>query len=168
VAELSEVRDGRAALAAVWQINLCTLLEQAVAHGRLRYNSPPDVQNDRLGTILNGYEADLQALEDGINKIIPPLLDTAGLMWGRLHLLDHGEPSRMSTNSGTAIGLPLTLVSGVFAKIYVETTQDLINNARDYHGALETFRDALRQVLESYRHQELRHEESFGTIRRDI
>ena len=38
--------------------------------------------------VLDGYEADLQALEDGINKIIPPQVDTAGLMWGRLNLLD--------------------------------------------------------------------------------
>jgi glutamate-1-semialdehyde aminotransferase len=117
---------------------------------------------------LDGYEADLQALEHGVNKIIPPQLDTAGLMWGRLNLLDRGEPSRMATNSGTAIGLPLTMISGVFAQTYVETADDLINNARDYHGALETFRETLRQVLESYRHQELRQEERFGAILRDI
>lgn len=117
---------------------------------------------------MDGYEADLKALEDGINKIIPPHLETAGKMWGQLNLLERGEPSRMTGHGTTGGGLALALICTAFANRYLETAHGLIDNARAYHGALETFRDTLQQVLDSYRQNELRQQEGFRAILRDI
>lgn len=117
---------------------------------------------------MDGFEADLQALDDAVNKIIPQWLDHAGVMWGKLKLLERGEPSRMTGHGATGSGLALALTCTGFANRYLETANGLIGNAHAYFTAIEAFRDALRQVVESYRKHELRHEEHFRSLLGDI
>jgi hypothetical protein len=116
---------------------------------------------------MDGYETDLRALEDGINEVIPPHLEVAGTISGQLNLLERGEPSRMTGHGTTGGGLALAMTCTAFANLYLETAQGLIDCGRSYAGALETFRDTLRQVLETYRQHELRQEQNFRTILRD-
>lgn len=117
---------------------------------------------------MEGYEADLKALEDGVNKVIPPHLDMAGKIWGQLNLLERGEVSRLTGHGTAGGGLDLAMACAGFGSLYLATAHDVIGCARSYAVALEAFRDTLQQVLDSYRTNELRQEETFRGILRDI
>src|SRR5207253_3914872 len=113
------------------------------------------------------FETDLQDLEDGINKVVQPAIEAAGQVRDELKHLEEGERSRI-VGGHPGGGVAFRVTCNAFANRYLDAANDLMSNQQKLVGALETLRDTLRDVLESYRKNEVRQEEHFRTILRDI
>lgn len=118
---------------------------------------------------MDGYEVDVAALDEGIRNVLEPWITHAGMMWGKLKLLENGDEPRLTgygrdTDSGRALGMTCL----AFASRYTTTAAGLIGSLHTYFVALQTFRDTLQQVVDSYRANELRQEETFQRMLRDI
>lgn len=117
---------------------------------------------------MDGFAADLEALEYGINKVVQPTIDHSEMILGKLHLLERGEAARMVGRGGLPATQVLNAMCGAYASGYLHVTMEIIVKHKEFGMTLEAFRDTLKQVLDSYQKNEARQEDNFRTILRDI
>lgn len=121
-----------------------------------------------LGDQMDGFEVDVDALDQGIRGVLEPWINHAGLMWGKLKLIEHGDELRIAGHGrDTDSGRDLGMTCGAFAGRYTMTATGLVESLHSYVGALHAFRDTLQQVVDSYRANELRQEDRFRGMLRD-